>query len=123
MASWPTCLRARGWRWRISTSLPHISVAGAVATATHGSGVANGNLATAVGALDWFALMARSRGCAGAGPDFDGAVVALGSVGVVTRVVLDVQPPYEISQHVYEGLAWDALFEHFDGPSSPPPTA
>ncbi len=47
-------------------------------------------------------------------PDFGGSVVALGALGVVTRVVLDVQPAYEISQHVYEGLAWDALLAHFD---------
>jgi xylitol oxidase len=95
-------------------SLPHISVAGAVATATHGSGVANGNLATAVAALELVRsdgeLVRLRRG----DPDFDGAVVALGALGVVTRVALDVQPAYEISQHVYEGLAWDALFEHFD---------
>ncbi|MBV8943858.1 MAG: FAD-binding protein [Solirubrobacterales bacterium] len=95
-------------------SLPHISVAGAVATATHGSGIANGNLATAIAALE----LVRSDGqivwLRRGSPDFDGAVVALGALGVVTRVVLDVQPAYEISQHVYEGLAWDALFEHFD---------
>ena len=95
-------------------SLPHISVSGAVATATHGSGVANGNLATAVAALE----LVRSDGeivrLRRGDPDFDGAVVALGALGVVTRVVLDVQPAYEISQHVYEGLALDALFEHFD---------
>src|SRR5215216_1917388 len=33
-------------------SLPHTTVAGAVATATHGSGVGNGNLATTVAALE-----------------------------------------------------------------------
>jgi xylitol oxidase len=95
-------------------SLPHISVSGAVATATHGSGVANGNLATAVAALE----LVRSDGeivrLRRGDPDFDGAVVGLGALGVVTRIVLDVQPAYEISQHVYEGLAWDALCEHFD---------
>src|SRR5690242_10786075 len=95
-------------------SLPHISVAGAVATATHGSGVANGNLATAVGGLELVCSDGEIARLRRGEPDFDGAVVALGAVGVVTRVVLDVQPTYEISQHVYEGLAWDALFEHFD---------
>ena len=33
-------------------SLPHISVAGACATATHGSGITNGNLATAVQGME-----------------------------------------------------------------------
>jgi alditol oxidase len=95
-------------------SLPHISVAGAVATGTHGSGVANGNLATAVAALELVRADGEIVRLHRGEPDFDGAVVALGALGVVTRVVLDVQPAYEVSQHVYEGLAWDALLEHFD---------
>ena len=95
-------------------SLPHISVAGAVATATHGSGVANGNLATGVAALELLRSDGEIAWLRRGEPGFDGAVVALGALGVVTRVELDIEPAYEISQHVYEGLAWDALFEHFD---------
>jgi len=45
-------LHAAGRALRNLGSLPHISVAGACATGTHGSGVANGNLATAVSALE-----------------------------------------------------------------------
>ena len=41
-------------------------------------------------------------------------VVGLGALGVVTRVTLDVEPAYEVRQRVFEGLPWDALFEHFD---------
>jgi alditol oxidase len=95
-------------------SLPHISVSGAVATATHGSGVANGNLATAVAALELVGADGELATLRRGEPHFDGAVVALGALGVVTRVVLDVQPAYELGQHVYEGLAWDALLQHFD---------
>ena len=95
-------------------SLPHISVAGAVATATHGSGVANGNLATAVAGLDLVTsageLLRVSRG----DPDFDGMVVGLGALGAVTRVALDVEPAYQVRQRVFEGLSWEALAEHFD---------
>ena len=95
-------------------SLPHISVAGAVATATHGSGDANGNLATAVAGLELVTsageLVSASRG----DPDFDGLVVGLGALGAVTRLTLEVEPAYEVRQRVFEGLAWDALFEHFD---------
>jgi len=40
-------LHAAGYALHNMASLPHISVAGACATATHGSGDANGNLATA----------------------------------------------------------------------------
>ena len=95
-------------------SLPHISVAGAVATATHGSGVTCGNLATAVAGLSIVGaggeILKASRG----DPDFDGLVVGLGALGAVTRITLDVQPSYEVQQRVFEGLSWKALSEHFD---------
>jgi alditol oxidase len=95
-------------------SLPHISVAGAVATATHGSGVTCGNLATAVLGLEIVTsggeIIQASRG----DPDFDGLVVGLGALGAVTRIILDVQPAYEVQQRVFEGLSWKAFYDHFD---------
>jgi xylitol oxidase len=95
-------------------SLPHISVAGAVATATHGSGDANGNLATAVAALEMVTsdgeVIRARRGDA----DFGGLVVGLGALGAVTRITLDIEPEYQVRQRVFEGLRWEALFEHFD---------
>ena len=95
-------------------SLPHISVAGSVATATHGSGDASGNLATAVAALELVTsdgdVISAARGDA----DFDGLVVGLGATGAVTRLTLDVEPAYDVRQRVFEGLEWDALYEHFD---------
>jgi xylitol oxidase len=95
-------------------SLPHISVAGAIATATHGSGVTCGNLATAVSGLEIVMsngeILKVSRG----DPDFDGLVVGLGALGAVTRITLDVQPAYEVKQRVFEGLSWKALYDHFD---------
>jgi alditol oxidase len=95
-------------------SLPHISVAGAVATATHGSGDANGNLATAVAALELVTSSGELVTAARGQPDFEGMVVGLGALGVVTRLTLDVEPAYEVRQRVFEELAWDELFEHFD---------
>jgi xylitol oxidase len=107
-------LREEGVALHNLASLPHISVAGAVATATHGSGVTNGNLATAVAALELVTsdgeLVRASRGDA----DFDGMVVGLGALGAVTRLTLDIEPAYEVEQRVFEGLPWDALYEHFD---------
>jgi alditol oxidase len=109
-----TALVAEGVALHNLASLPHISVGGAVATATHGSGDAVGNLATAVGGLELITstgdVIAASRGDA----DFDGLVVGLGALGAVTRVTLDVEPAYEVRQRVFEGLSWDALHEHFD---------
>jgi len=107
-------LQAEGVALANLASLPHISVAGAVATATHGSGDANGNLATAVAGLEIVTssgeLLTASRGDA----DFDGLVVGLGALGAVTRITLDVEPAYEVRQRVFEGLAWSALLEQFD---------
>jgi xylitol oxidase len=95
-------------------SLPHISVAGAIATGTHGSGDRNGNLATSVAGLELVTSsgdVVRSRR---GDPDFDGMVVGLGALGAVTRVTLDVEPAFDVRQRVFEGLEWDALLEHFD---------
>jgi len=107
-------LQAEGLALHNLASLPHISVAGAVATATHGSGVCSGNLATAVAALELVTssgdVITARRGDEG----FDGMVVGLGALGAVTRVTLDVEPDYEVRQRVFEGLAWDALHAHLD---------
>lgn len=107
-------LDAEGVALHNLASLPHISVAGAMATATHGSGDANGNLATAVAGLEIVTssgeIIEASRG----EPDFDGLVVGLGALGAVTRITLDVEPAYEVRQRVFEGLGWEALFESFD---------
>src|SRR3954470_3034803 len=96
-------------------SLPHISVAGAVATATHGSGDRSGNLATAVAALELVTSTGDVVSAKRGDEDFDGMVVALGALGAVTRVTLDVEPAYEVRQRVFEGLTWDALHASFDG--------
>jgi xylitol oxidase len=107
-------LRAEGVALANLASLPHSSVGGAVATATHGSGDANGNLATAVAGLELVAgtgeLVTATRG----DPDFDGLVVGLGALGAVTRLTLDVEPGYQVRQRAFEGLPWAALFDHFD---------
>ena len=85
-----------------------------MATATHGSGDANGNLATAVAGLELVTsdgeLLTVERGA----EDFDGLVVGLGALGAVTRVTLDVEPAFEVRQRVFEGLEWDALYANFD---------
>jgi xylitol oxidase len=107
-------LKAEGVALANLASLPHISVAGAVATATHGSGDANGNLATAVAGLELVTatgdLLTASRGDL----DFDGLVVGLGALGVVPRLTLDVEPAYQVRQRAFEDLPWASLYEHFD---------
>ena len=109
-----TRLQASGWALGNLASLPHISVAGAVATGTHGSGARNGSLATAVVSLDIVGpdggLRTVSRGDA----DFEGSVVALGALGVVAAVTLEIEPTYDVRQDVYTGLSWEALADDLD---------
>jgi xylitol oxidase len=109
-------LHEKGFALHNLASLPHISVAGAIATATHGSGVRNGNLATAVSALEFVTAdgnvltLSRARD----GETFLGAVVNLGALGVVTRVTLDVQPTFLMRQDVFVDLPMAQLADHFE---------
>ncbi|GAA3954174.1 D-arabinono-1,4-lactone oxidase [Actinoplanes auranticolor] len=105
-------LDAHGLAVHNMASLPHISVAGAVTTATHGSGVRHGNLATSVAAIELIRgdgeLVTLRRGDEG----FAGAVVGLGALGVVTALTLDVVPAFEIRQYVYDDLPRASLEQH-----------
>jgi xylitol oxidase len=109
-------LDAAGLALHNMASLPHISVAGSIATGTHGSGDRNGSLATAVTGIeivtaggDLVAMTGESH------PDsFTGSIVALGALGVLTRVRLAVEPAYEVAQWVYEGMPWERLRADID---------
>ncbi len=107
---------ARGYALHNLASLPHISVAGAIATATHGSGIHNGNLATAVAALEIVTAdgqilhLSREKD----GDQFLGAVVGLGALGVVTHGTLNLLPTYQVAQTVYRNLSFDHLQHHLD---------
>lgn len=107
-------LNDEGMALHTLASLPHICVAGAVATATHGSGVTCGNLATAVAGLEMVTSSGEVLKASRGESDFDGLVVGLGALGAVTRLTLDVQPAYQIKQRVFEGLSWKALSDHFE---------
>lgn len=107
-------LREHGRALPNLASLPHISVGGAIATATHGSGDRNGNLATAVAALELVGPDGELRRIRRGEPEFDGSVVALGTLGVVTRVTLDVRPEFEVRQVVYPGVPWAPVLADLD---------
>ncbi|MEJ7682452.1 MAG: FAD-binding protein [Segetibacter sp.] len=93
-------LDSKGFALHNLASLPHISIAGACATATHGSGVKNGNLATAVSAIEMVTAdgdvvsLSREKD----GEKFLASVVGLGALGVVTKVTLNVQPAFKMRQ-------------------------
>lgn len=107
-------LHENGFALHNLASLPHISVAGTIATATHGSGLSNGNLSTSVAAIEFVNALGEvvtlSRE---ADPDFYGAVVALGGLGPVTKVTLDLLPTFEVAQVVYLNMPMVSLKENF----------
>jgi alditol oxidase len=109
-------LDKKGYALHNLASLPHISVAGACATATHGSGVGNGNLASAVSGLELITAngnlinLSRSKD----GDKFNGAVVSLGALGIITKVTLDIQKSYQVRQDVFQDLPLASLKNHFD---------
>ncbi len=109
-------LHEKGFALHNLASLPHISVAGACATATHGSGDNNGNLATAVNAIEMVTadgeIISLSRDIDG--DRFNGAVVGLGALGIVTKVTLDVQPTFDMTQDVYLNMPMSQMADHFD---------
>ena len=107
-------LRDHGLAVANLASLPHISVGGAIATGTHGSGVSNKSLAAAVSALELVCADGSIRRLSRGDADFDGAVVALGALGLVARASLDVVPAFELRQYVFEDLPWSAVDMHLD---------
>lgn len=108
-------LDAEGLALANLASLPHISVAGAVATGTHGSGDATGSLASAVRALTVLTGSGENRELRRGDDGFAGAVVGLGALGAVIDITLDVEPTYQVAQHVFEHPDWDGILADLDG--------
>ncbi|MHA6249933.1 FAD-binding protein [Pontibacter sp. CAU 1760] len=111
-----TYLHENGYALPNLASLPHITVIGACATATHGSGVKNGNLATAVSGIEFVnaagevVTLTKQQD----GEAFYGAVVGLGALGVVTKVTLDLLPTFRVKQLVYRNLPMEDLQDKFE---------
>ena len=109
-------LHSNGYALHNLASLPHITVAGACATATHGSGIKKGNLSTAVSAIEFvnaageIVTVSKEKD----GEQFYGAVVGLGAIGVVTKVTLDLLPTFSMKQYVYRNLPISVLKDNFN---------
>ena len=103
-------LNPLGWALENLASLPHITVAGSVATATHGSGRRNQNLSAAVRGLSFV----RADGTLDQPRDIDSQVVHIGALGVVYELEVKIVPAFELRQDVYQNLPWTALFDNFD---------
>ncbi len=111
-----TALHEEGYALHNLASLPHISLAGAIATATHGSGVSNSNLGAMVSALEFINtdgdLVTLSRN--GHGDEFSGMITHLGGLGILTKLTLDLQPTFQVRQDVYQHLPVSNLLENFE---------
>jgi xylitol oxidase len=103
-----------GWALANLASLPHISVGGAVATGTHGSGDALGTMSSEVRGLEMIGPDGELRAVGGDDVELAGSVVALGALGVVTRLTLAIEPTYTVRQDAYVDLPWEAVRESFD---------
>src|SRR5262245_5462365 len=113
LAPW---LEQRGFALHNLASLPHISVAGACSTGTHGSGEKNGNLSTAVLGLEMVTASGEVMELSSKidRDKLNAAVVGLGALGAITKVTLQVQPTFAARQYVYENMPMEALNAHFD---------
>ena len=107
-------LQERGYALHNLASLPHISVAGAIATATHGSGMNNGNLSSVVRGIEWVDASGELQSLKAGDSNFEGAVVHLGALGILTRVTLAVEPTFEVTQDIFLDLPKEQLEAHFE---------
>ena len=113
LAPW---LHENGYALHNLASLPHITITGSCATGTHGSGVKNGNLSTAVSAMEFvnaagdLVTLSNKKD----GEQFLGAVVGLGALGVVTKITLDLLATFNMKQVVYRNLPMKELEKNFD---------
>ena len=107
-------LDKKGFALHNLASLPHITAAGACTTATHGSGVALGNLATQVVDMEMVKPNGETVNIDKSNPDFFGLVVGLGAIGIVTKIALEVQKTFHVRQDVFRELPLASMQEHFD---------
>ena len=107
-------LEEKGYALHNLASLPHISVGGACATATHGSGDNNGNLAAIVRGLELISAAGDVVTLSDQDRDFNGAVVHLGALGLISKLTLAIQPTFQVQQEIFEHLPLEAAASNFD---------
>ena len=105
---------SKGYALHNLASLPHITVAGACSTATHGSGVTLGNLATHVVAMEIINPQGEIVKIDRSHPEFFGSVVGLGALGVIINVTLELEKTFQVRQDVFQELPLASLEKHFD---------
>ncbi len=113
-ADFGEALHRAGFALANLASLPHITVAGAVATGTHGSGDTLRNLADAVVGLRAVGAGGELIALREGDDDFPGAVVAIGALGIVTELTLRLEPSFTVAQEVRVDVPLDELAASWD---------
>ncbi|WP_454808972.1 D-arabinono-1,4-lactone oxidase [Paenarthrobacter nitroguajacolicus] len=111
-------LEEQGYAIHNLASLPHISVAGAIQTGTHGSGVNNPSLAAAVVSVDLVRASGELVTLRADDDEFLASVVGMGALGIVTGLELAVRPSYEVRQRVLTNLSWEGALANFQAIAS-----
>ncbi|NWL11669.1 FAD-binding protein [Paenarthrobacter nitroguajacolicus] len=111
-------LEEQGYAIHNLASLPHISVAGAIQTGTHGSGVNNPSLAAAVVTVDLVRASGELVTLTADDDEFLASVVGMGALGMVTGLELAVRPSYEVRQRVLTNLSWEGALANFQAIAS-----
>lgn len=107
-------LDAKGWAVHNMASLGHISVAGTIATGTHGSGDRNQTLSAAVRCLELVTASGDVLVVTTDDADLNGWVVSLGTLGIVTSVHLAIEPAFTVRQYVFDDVRHATLLDRFD---------
>lgn len=107
-------LHSQGWALHNLASLPHISIAGSIATGTHGSGITNQNLASQVVSFDIVTAEGELRHIDRTNPALNALAVSLGLSGIVYQYELKIEPTFQIRQVIYPDIPLDILQRNFD---------
>jgi alditol oxidase len=107
-------LAAEGWALPNMGSLPHISLAGACATGTHGSGSALRCLPAYVAGVELVRADGELVRLDHDDPAFPGVGVSLGALGIITRVRFQVLPSYSMRQQVQLDVPLEAVLADFE---------
>lgn len=107
-------LNQEGWALSNLASLPHISIAGSVATGTHGSGITNQNLANQILSLHVVLEDGTLKKISKGEELFDPLVVGLGLGVVVYKYEMKIEKTFNIRQVIYEEISRIELQRDFD---------
>jgi xylitol oxidase len=107
-------LDKQGWALHNLASLPHISIAGSIATGTHGSGIKNQNLANQVISLSVVTADGDLRNISSGDSEFNALVVGLGLGAIVYQYELKVEESYQIRQVIYPEIPLVEIRGNFD---------